>query len=263
MLLIFRHTNKTGKKMKNEPQLIEKPESGSSLISLFANAIIQSEAPTVETMRELLAVQVEYEKNEAAKSYAMALSNFQSLVPEIEKNGLASFGHRTGGGTTEYTFAVMGDIQKAIKEPLSKSGLSYHFKQIQNGTLITVVCVIRHAAGHSEEFEMTAGLDQSGSKNGIQQAASTISYLRRYTLTGALGLASVDADNDGHDYDQGESAAQPYAAQNLYSESDFQANYQTWINNKVSAEQVIEFINGQGFLLTDGQLQKLSSLGQE
>ena len=44
---------------------------------------------------------------------------------------------------------------------------------------------------------MSAGKDDSGQKNQIQQTASTHTYLQRYTLIGALGLSSADEDIDG------------------------------------------------------------------
>jgi hypothetical protein len=50
--------------------------------------------------------------------------------------------------------------------------------------------------GHSEENTLMAGKDDSGNKNGIQAIGSTVTYLQRYTLKAALGLAA-GADDDG------------------------------------------------------------------
>ena len=44
---------------------------------------------------------------------------------------------------------------------------------------------------------MTAPADTSGSKNAIQARGSTVTYLQRYTLLGALGLVTGDEDTDG------------------------------------------------------------------
>ena len=43
---------------------------------------------------------------------------------------------------------------------------------------------------------MSAGRDDSGNKNSIQAVGSTTTYLQRYTLKAALGLAASD-DDDG------------------------------------------------------------------
>ena len=44
---------------------------------------------------------------------------------------------------------------------------------------------------------MSAPADSSGSKNPVQQIGSTMTYLQRYTLIGALGLTTADKDDDG------------------------------------------------------------------
>jgi hypothetical protein len=51
--------------------------------------------------------------------------------------------------------------------------------------------------GHSTKVTMTAGKDDSGKKNLIQQVASTVTYLERYTLLAITGLAAQDQDDDG------------------------------------------------------------------
>ena len=54
-----------------------------------------------------------------------------------------------------------------------------------------MTCVLSHRDGHFEETTLTAGRDDSGKKNAIQQVGSTITYLQRYTLKAALGLAAA------------------------------------------------------------------------
>jgi len=44
---------------------------------------------------------------------------------------------------------------------------------------------------------MGVPFDKSGGKNDIQAIASSVTYLRRYTLTGALGISTCEDDNDG------------------------------------------------------------------
>jgi len=46
---------------------------------------------------------------------------------------------------------------------------------------------------------MQSGPDQSGKKNNIQAIGSTTTYLQRYTLLAATGLATKEQDNDGGD----------------------------------------------------------------
>jgi hypothetical protein len=61
---------------------------------------------------------------------------------------------------------------------------------------VSVTCVVTHEGGHFEETTLHAGADNSGGKNSIQSIGSTITYLQRYTLKPALGLAAA-RDDDG------------------------------------------------------------------
>jgi hypothetical protein len=61
---------------------------------------------------------------------------------------------------------------------------------------VTVSCIISHRAGHSEENSLSARHDTSGNKNPIQALGSAVTYLQRYTLKAAVGVAAA-ADDDG------------------------------------------------------------------
>ena len=59
-----------------------------------------------------------------------------------------------------------------------------------------MTCVLSHKSGHYEETTLSGPPDASGSKNAIQAIGSTLTYLQRYSLVQALGLAAGD-DDDG------------------------------------------------------------------
>jgi hypothetical protein len=63
------------------------------------------------------------------------------------------------------------------------------------GTAISVTCILT-GHGHEEENTLSGPADASGSKNAIQAIGSTLTYLQRYTLVQALGLAA-SSDDDG------------------------------------------------------------------
>ncbi|PHM58736.1 DNA recombination protein RecT [Xenorhabdus stockiae] len=121
------------------------------------------------------------------------MAAFQSSLPTIKKLKQADF----GPGKAKYKYASLDDISEQIKPFLQQFGLSYRFEQEMEGGVITVKCIVSHKSGHQEICEMMSTPDQSGGKNNIQQSASAITYLRRYTLTGALGIATADEDIDG------------------------------------------------------------------
>lgn len=59
------------------------------------------------------------------------------------------------------------------------------------------MCIISHVDGHDESTTMSAEADTSGNKNAIQSRGSSVTYLQRYTLIGALGISTADEDVDG------------------------------------------------------------------
>jgi hypothetical protein len=69
-------------------------------------------------------------------------------------------------------------------------------------TQIAVTCVLTHKMGHSEETTLKAIPDTSGNKNTVQAIGSTVTYLERYTLLAAMGMAAAGMDNDGRMADE-------------------------------------------------------------
>lgn len=142
---------------------------------------------TADQMEKMLDVQIKWEKNEAEKAYHAAMAKFHENAPAIIKN---KDGHNC-------KYAGLSDIVAAVAPKLSAHGLSHSWVTETVDVGIKVTCKITHILGHSEESRMTAGPDTSGSKNAIQAIGSSISYLQRYTLKAALGLAEGDQDDDG------------------------------------------------------------------
>lgn len=142
----------------------------------------------VDKLEKLMDLQERWEKKEAKKSFYKALAQFQSVCPDIIAK---KQGHNS-------KYAPIGDIVAQIKKPLSESGLTYRFEQAQNDKgMIKITCIISHFDGHEERTSLSSDADKSGNKQAIQAIASAVTYLRRYTLTGALGIATADEDMDG------------------------------------------------------------------
>lgn len=142
----------------------------------------------LDKLERLLDLQERYEAREAEKAYVQAMSNFRADCPPIAKT-------RTGHNTR---YAGLAETIDQIKDALAANGLSHSWLTEQEGPNITVTCTVTHADGHRERTSLTGQPDTSGSKNSIQAIGSTISYLERYTLFAALGLASSDMDTDGN-----------------------------------------------------------------
>lgn len=148
----------------------------------------------IAQLEKLMEMQERWEKKEAKKKFFEALSNFQTKVPALKKRKTAKV--NSAKGNFQYKYADLGSIVEEIKHPLQECGLSYRWEFKDHGELIEATCLISHKDGHTETTSMKAGKDDSGAKNSIQQRGSTQTYLQRYTLIGALGLATADDDND-------------------------------------------------------------------
>lgn len=233
-----------------ETELVQSPTSLIEM-ALTNNADIQ-------TIEKLVEMQNKFEAKEARKTFFASLSKFQSEMPSIGKNGNVDF--KTQKGRTVYDFVRLEDIGKAVQKHLFDNGLSYRYEQSNENNKITVTCIITHKDGHSEQMSMTGMNDSSGNKNPIQQIGSTISYLKRYTLVGALGLIISEEDDDGM-------ASSPQTSFiNEYSNDDFKKNYPTWEkaikDGNKTADQIIAFVNGKGLILQDWQITQLNKVGK-
>jgi hypothetical protein len=149
----------------------------------------------LDRLEKLMELQQRYEENEARKAYVEAMAAFKMNPPEIIKD--KKVGYNGKDGFVGYAHASLGNVTRAIVESLAKHGFSHRWDTEQQGSNVTVTCILTHRKGHSERTTLTAAKDDSGKKNSIQQVASAITYLQRYTLLAATGLATEDQDDDG------------------------------------------------------------------
>lgn len=141
----------------------------------------------ITILEKLMDLQERWEKNEGRKAFDAAVADAKAEIPVIIKNRQ---GHNS-------KYADLGAFAAAVNPVLAKYGLSYRYRSAQEGAAIRVTCVLSHRDGHSEETELSDKADTSDNKNGIQALASTLTYLQRYTLKLALGLADSEGDDDG------------------------------------------------------------------
>lgn len=148
-------------------------------------------------VEKLLELQMKWEANEARKAYVADMAEFKKNPPTIMKDKQVGYKDRNDN-FVGYKHATLGNVTNAIVESLAKNGFSHHWSVRNQSAQIEVDCVITHRLGHSEMVTMQAGRDDSGKKNAIQQVASAVTYLQRYTLLLATGLATHDQiDDDG------------------------------------------------------------------
>jgi hypothetical protein len=152
--------------------------------------IAVKQGATVEKLAQLLELQERWQASQARQAYNAAMAKFKRKPPKLIKN------EHVKSGNTEYDYATLDHVTEAITKTLSAVGINHRWK-VSQSTEITVTCVLTHEMGHSEETTLRAIPDTTGSKNSIQAIGSTVTYLERYTLLAAMGMAAAGMDNDG------------------------------------------------------------------
>lgn len=143
------------------------------------------------------------EANNARKAYAAAIAAVRPLLPVISKDRRVAFESKKGGADTDYAHESLAQISRQIDGILGDHGLSYRYKtdqqmQASGGSmLVYVTCLVSHSLGHEEPTTLFSAIDISGNKNHIQAIGSAVTYLQRYTLKAALGLAAAEDEDDG------------------------------------------------------------------
>jgi ERF superfamily protein len=147
----------------------------------------------VETIEKLMTLQERWERNKARRAFDAAMSDAKRQFPEIKKSATVDYEHN--GTHTNYNYEDLAGIARAVDPVLAEFGLSYRFRSNQDGNNIKVTCIIAHRDGYREETTLAAQNDNSGGKNAIQAVGSAATYLQRYTLKLALGLAAAQDDD--------------------------------------------------------------------
>lgn len=183
--------------MAQAVQKIEPPappaETGTVALMKIIDRAASDPSFDVAKLEKLLEVKERWEANEARKAFVAALNAFKAQPPEIVKN--REIQHN--GKHIAY-YAGLDQVSETIGKALAQHGLSHRWDTEQkDGGLIRVTCILTHTLGHSERTTLQAAPDATGAKNGVQAIGSTVTYLQRYTLLAATGMATFEQDDDG------------------------------------------------------------------
>ncbi len=170
----------------------------------------------LDKLQRLLDMKAEHDRKQARRSFFDALTSFQAECPEILRSRPVKYTSQRTGQTTDYKYSDLGAIDRVIKPVMMKHGLSkrWEFKDVPNpeGEKLPqwteVTCVVTHKDGHEERTTMKGPKDDSGGKNAIQSSGSSLTYMQRYTLIGALGLTTAQVDDDGRAAGKGPATGQ-------------------------------------------------------
>lgn len=172
---------------------------------------ILAKNPTPETLDKILAIQREYDKDNAKRAFTEALVALKRALPPI----IVRDSHRDdGAGKMKYSWASLSAVTKAITPALSEHGFSVSAPATTSAdpktgrTIVTVTATLTHHGGHSESTVLTGPVDDSGSKSPIQGIGASITYLQRYAILSLLGIATADMDDA--DETVGGTSAKPF-----------------------------------------------------
>lgn len=165
---------------------------GDALLSMIERAA-RDQSVDIEKFERLMALRERMTAAQARRDFDEAIAAAKGEIGPIVKNRTVDFTSQKG--RTNYKHEDFAGIAQIVDPILSKHGIAYRFRSRQEGGKLTVTCILSKG-GYFEETELSAGEDHSGNKNSHQAIGSAATYLQRYTLKLALGLASAH-DDDG------------------------------------------------------------------
>ena len=166
-----------------------------------------SQGADLDRLERLMALQERWEAGEARKAFVAAMTDFKSEPLEIFKRKQVGYSDKQGN-FVGYKHAELSDITDVVVPAMARHGLSHRWDVKKEAQRVVVSCIITHKLGHSEAVTMDAAPDDSGKKNKLQQVASAVTYLERYTLLAATGMSTKEqVDDDGAGFEDKQSNA--------------------------------------------------------
>jgi hypothetical protein len=167
-------------------EMEQKPDAFMVLVDKLKGMPPESIGAVLDSYERFLKIQ-------AKQAFDAAMGGLKKNIPQIVKNRLADM-----NGKYTYKYATLEDICDKLDPALTSHGFGYRWTTHPSDKGVVIGCVLTHLQGHSEETLMpVAPHDSSGGKNPIQAIGSTLSYLQRYSLLMALGIAPRNVDTDG------------------------------------------------------------------
>lgn len=180
---------------KQQP-IIEEPSIPGDGLALI-NKAVELKLGAAE-IAQLWAVQKDIKATKAKTSYDESFGLFKRNPPKLKKTKRVHFKSKDSNKPpTDFWHAELDKVCDALIPALSAVGITHHYEIEPKDGLIYVTCVLTHEEGHSERTTLFGLPDDTGGKNKIQAVGSAVTYLQRYTLLAATGLATEGQDDDG------------------------------------------------------------------
>ena len=160
----------------------------------------------IETLERLVALAKDVRAMEAREAWYHAMATFQRTCPTIKKTATAKI--NTARASYSYSYAPLHEILGTIQPVLGPLGLSISWRSRMEhhpdprtiAPSVVVLCRVAHELGHHEdsgEIVMPITGEDGRGGNASQRAASAMTYAKRYSLLGIIGMAPEDDDDGG------------------------------------------------------------------
>lgn len=170
---------------------VEQPQTQSTAVMSPA-AILQLAVDKnfdLDRIEKLMQISEQWRKIQAERAFNEAIAAFKADPPQVVKDAL----------NKQYNsyYATIGNIVNTVNPALGKHGLSASWSLDQSSG-ISVTCILEHIEGHKRSVTMSGPVDNSGSKNSLQQIRSTQTYLKVATFEAVTGIVANNKDDDGN-----------------------------------------------------------------
>jgi len=159
----------------------------------------------VEVLERLVALQERVSASNAQQAMTEAMARFQAECPPVKKGRTASIATKSGAKYS-YTYASLDQIAQAIRDPLSRNGLSYTWDSSVAERVLTCTCILRHVEGGENRATFSCPTDTKADMSGAQANAAALTFACRQSLVQVLGLTTTNDDVD---------AANPVSAETI------------------------------------------------
>lgn len=132
--------------------------------------------------------QMELKEYEGAPSLNTALVAVQSQLENPEQNKTVTV--KTQKGTYKFKYATLGSIIDLIRPVLKSHGLMFSQTVEAGADRLWMVTTIRHEDGES----FCSRIPMPALPSQCQEIGSVLTYMKRYSLCAALGIAAEEDD---------------------------------------------------------------------
>ncbi len=153
-------------------------------------------------------------------------------------------------------YATLGAVIQSTRTVLAKHGLAVSQVPTSGEKTIGVETILAHESGEFISSTICLPLGDEKGKSQAQVAGSILTYLRRYSLSGILGIyADEDTDGEHTQREPVKSTAEPAkpAAPVKATEKHRAAMIQRLMNNGISSKEIQEFAVKSSIILSTEQ----------